>query len=179
MNLRKNKAFTLIELLVVIAIIGILAALIIVSLSGARERARDTQIKNNVRSMATALESYALDQSTASYPTAAAEVVIASGSTVAGTVGGSACVTLGACLAPYLSGAGIYNNYVAGGTTAQTAYKSDGSDWVAGALLNNANDSSSNVVAGAAGGAVITGAYDNIDTFTDTALKYVVHYGPQ
>jgi len=57
----QKRAFTLIELLVVIAIIGILASLIIVSLSGARSKATDTQLKNNARNIDTALAQYYQD----------------------------------------------------------------------------------------------------------------------
>lgn len=53
-----KKSFTLIELLVVLAIIGILAAMIIASLSGARARARDATRKSDLRQVKTALEMY-------------------------------------------------------------------------------------------------------------------------
>lgn len=63
-----RRGFTLIELLVVIAIIGILAAMILVSLSGFRGRARDATRKSDLRQIKVALEAYLTDQKPEKFP---------------------------------------------------------------------------------------------------------------
>jgi type II secretion system protein G len=69
--MKKNrKGFTLIELLIVVAIIGIIVAIAIPNLLNAIQRAKQRRSMGDIRSIATAVEAYAVDFNR--YPPAAA-----------------------------------------------------------------------------------------------------------
>ncbi len=61
-----RHAFTLIELLIVVAILAILAAIAVPNFLEAQTRAKVSRVRNDLRVLATALESYAVD--TNQYP---------------------------------------------------------------------------------------------------------------
>jgi general secretion pathway protein G len=63
------KGFTLIELLIVVAIIGIIAAIAIPNLLNAIDRGKQKRTMADMRSLGTAVESYAVDNN--NYPVAA------------------------------------------------------------------------------------------------------------
>ena len=73
----KEKGFTLIELLVVIVIIGILSAIAIPAFMGQREKAVDSGVKSDLRTIATEVETFYVDNQ--KYPTTT-ELAVATGS---------------------------------------------------------------------------------------------------
>ena len=57
----RSRGFTLVELLVVLGLIGVLIAILMVALSGARENARATKCASNLKQIGVATSAYAAD----------------------------------------------------------------------------------------------------------------------
>lgn len=83
--MRDQKGFTLIELLIVVAIIGIIAAVAIPSMLNAIDRGRQKRTMSDMRTLATVLEEYSIDNN--HYPLQTSQGSIAT--TVAGILSGS------------------------------------------------------------------------------------------
>lgn len=107
----RRRAFTLIELLVVIAIIAILIALLLPAVQQAREAARRTQCKNNLKNLSLAFHNY--HDTALTFPPGNM-VNLQSGNTVwprdtnpGGQIMGS--FSWAAYILPYLEAANVYN----------------------------------------------------------------------
>lgn len=101
---RSVRGFTLIELLVVIAIIAILIALLLPAVQQAREAARRTQCKNNMRQIGLAFHNYHDTHSRFPQP-AMIGLTVSSGLIIQS---GSSWCTM---LLPYIEQANVYNLY--------------------------------------------------------------------
>lgn len=103
MNLRR-RAFTLIELLVVIAIIAVLIALLLPAVQQAREAARRSQCKNNLKQIGLALHNY--HETTNTLPPGWIAVPTAPGNTNANALKWG----WGTMILPAVDQAPLYNN---------------------------------------------------------------------
>lgn len=181
-NIQLKKGFTLIELLVVIAIIGILAALVIVSLGNARSKASDTQLKNNARNLDTALAQYYLDNDSKYVISGVAAVETALTTALANYLTGTAAYTHTGTDAKYISTAVSGANYaqawtLKSGTESPIAsgngiYCTNGGVPTAGAC--GTAGTAGSVITPAAGPLTLTGM-----TATFAGVRAFVTYGPQ
>lgn len=102
---RTSRGFTLIELLVVIAIIGVLVALLLPAVQQAREAARRTQCKNNLKQIGLAMHNYHDGYGRFPIPCLSN---LATGSGIGG-LGTSSVWSL--TILPFMDQGNVYNNY--------------------------------------------------------------------
>jgi len=99
--LRARRGFTLIELLVVIAIIAVLVAILLPAVQQAREAARASQCRNNLKQLGIALHSY--HETAGMFPKAISELA------TGGSQDQYRAFSAHAMLLPYLDQAALYN----------------------------------------------------------------------
>jgi len=101
----RSRGFTLIELLVVIAIIAVLIALLLPAVQQAREAARRTQCKNNLKQLGLALYNY--ESSYGTFPASG----FYGGSFPTGTITITSTTSGAVSLLPYIDQGNIYNQW--------------------------------------------------------------------
>ena len=129
---KSNKGFTLIELLIVVAIIGIIAAIAIPNLLNAIDRGKQKRSMADIRSVGTAVEEYAIDNSF--YPNLASEADIA-----------------GSVLETSIEPIYIRNSPVNDGWGFAMRYVSDTTVYTVGSLAKDGSSGGSLTVAGVGG----------------------------
>jgi type II secretion system protein G len=127
----KRRGFTLIELLIVVAIIGIIVAIAVVNMLNAIQRARQKRTMADMKTVATAVEAYAVDWN--AYPAAAGFSMPSGLSLPTGTLGSVSASIAPTYLRmlPLVDGWSSYFTY--GASTAKSDYvlRSTGADGIA------------------------------------------------
>ncbi len=108
---RRRRGFTLIELLVVIAIIAILVALLLPAVQQAREAARRSSCKNNLKQIGLALHNYHDTYNVFPYSAAADGSVTAGGGQTTTTTGFTLNARGWVGLLPYLEQAPLFEQF--------------------------------------------------------------------
>lgn len=102
----ERAGFTLIELLVVIAIIAVLIALLLPAVQQARESARRTQCKNNIKQLGTALHNF--HDAFLHFPAGAQALVYPKGTSGPTTISGTSWLVF---ILPYIEQAPLFMSY--------------------------------------------------------------------